>query len=239
VTATTRQVRATLWDFGGVISSSPFDAFATYERDHALPSGFIRTLNATNPDSNAWAALERGQVDLDTFVNRFGEEARAAGAELDGRDVLSRLAASELRPEMVEAVRRCHERLKTALLTNNFVFAGPALDAAQRDLVLSHFDVVLESSSAGYRKPDPHFYRMACELLGIDPTEAVFLDDLGINLKPARAMGMQTIKVTDPSAALDELEAIVGFPLRPSDVRPSSRSRDSSGAGVMPADSQR
>jgi putative hydrolase of the HAD superfamily len=216
VTATAGGVRAILWDFGGVISSSPFDAFAAYERDLGLPSGFIRRLNATNPDSNAWAALERGQVDLDTFATRFEEEARAAGAKLDGRQVLSRLSMSQLRPEMVEAVRRCHERLKTGLLTNNFVSAGPTLDATDRSPVLSYFDVVLESSSSGYRKPDPHFYRLACELLSIHPTEAVFLDDLGINLKPARAMGMQTIKVTDPGTALDELEAIVGFPLRPS-----------------------
>jgi putative hydrolase of the HAD superfamily len=215
VEASIGQVRAVLWDFGGVISSSPFDAFAAYERDHGLPGGFIRTLNATNPDNNAWAALERGHVDLDRFATRFEQEARASGATLDGRDVLDLLRTARLRPEMVEAVRRCHERLKTALLTNNFVSAQPTDDPEGRDRVLSYFDVVLESSSTGYRKPDPHFYRMALERLGVDSTEAVFLDDLGINLKPARAMGMHTIKVTEPGPALDELEALLGFPLRP------------------------
>jgi putative hydrolase of the HAD superfamily len=213
-------VRAVLWDFGGVITSSPFDAFAAYERDRGLPTGFIRTLNATNPDSNAWAALERGHVDQDTFAERFEQEARAAGATLDGHDVLEQLRTSRIRPEMVEAVRRCHERLKTALLTNNFVSAQPTRHPEGHDRVLSYFDVVLESSSTGYRKPDPHFYRMALGLLGVDPTEAVFLDDLGINLKPARAMGMRTVKVTEPERALDELEALVGFPLRPADVHP-------------------
>jgi putative hydrolase of the HAD superfamily len=215
VASSTRHVRAVLWDFGGVITSSPFDAFEAYERDHGLPSGFIRHLNAINPDGNAWAALERGQVDLDTFATRFEEEARIAGAALDGHDVLDQLRTSRLRPEMVEAVRRCHERMKTALLTNNFVSNQPTPDPEGRDRVLSYFDVVLESSSTGYRKPDPHFYRIALDLLGVDPTEAAFLDDLGINLKPARAMGMRTIKVTEPGLALDELETLLGFPLRP------------------------
>jgi putative hydrolase of the HAD superfamily len=198
-----------LWDFGGVLTTSPFDAFAAYERDQGLPHGFIRRLNATNPDTNAWAQLERGHLDIDAFAARFEEEATGAGAALDARAVLSRLRG-ELRPAMVEALRRCHQRLKTGLLTNNFVSADDSLGYAA---VLMHFDVVLESSRAGYRKPDPHFYRIACDLLGIEPAEAVFLDDLGVNLKPARQMGMRTVKVSDPDAALAELEAIVGFAL--------------------------
>jgi putative hydrolase of the HAD superfamily len=202
-------VRAVLWDFGGVLTTSPFDAFAAYELDEGLPHGFIRGLNATNPDTNAWAQLERGQLDVDAFAVRFEEEAAAAGASLDARAVLSRLRG-DLRPEMVEALRRCHQRLKTGLLTNNFVSVDDSLGYGP---VLEYFHVVIESSRAGYRKPDPHFYRTACDLLGIEPSEAVFLDDLGINLKPARQMGMQTIKVSDSVAALAELEAIVGFGL--------------------------
>ena len=189
VASSTRHVRAVLWDFGGVITSSPFDAFAAYERDHGLPSGFIRHLNAINPDRNAWAALERGHVDLDTFAPVSRRRPGSPEAALDGHDVLDQLTTSRLRPEMVEAVRRCHERTQTALLTNNFVSNQPTRDPEGRDRVLSYFDVVLESSSTGYRKPDPHIYRMALDLLGVDPTEAVFLDDLGINLKPARAHG--------------------------------------------------
>jgi putative hydrolase of the HAD superfamily len=209
-----REVKAVLWDFGGVITTSPFDAFAAYERDHGLPAGFIRAINATNPDGNAWASLERGHLDMEAFVARFEEEARAAGGELDALALMSGLGETELRPAMVEAVRRCHQRLKTGLLTNNFVLTNGRHRAAAREAVLSDFDVVVESSLTGSRKPDPHFYRLACDLLGIEPVDAVFLDDLGVNLKPARAMGMQTIKVTDPDAALAELEAIVGFPVR-------------------------
>jgi len=209
-------IRATLWDFGGVLSSSPFEAFAVYERDHGLREGFIRGLNATNHYDNAWAHLERGDIGFDEFCRRFEAEARDAGGVLDAHAVMALLDGS-VRPAMVEAVRRCHERLKTALLTNNFVAEDPAGagadGASDHAAIFEQFDVVIESSKAGVRKPDRRFYRMACDALEIEPSEAVFLDDLGVNLKPAREMGMTTIKVVDPVAALAELEAVLGFSL--------------------------
>jgi len=204
-------IRAVCWDFGGVISSSPFDAFAAYERELDLPAGFVRSINATNPDTNAWSKLERSEVTLDEFCDLFEAEAKAAGADLDARMVIT-LLSGEIRPQMVEAVRRCTERLKTALLTNNFIAVEPQAGGAAELFDLFH--VVIESSKAGVRKPDPRFYELALEQLEVEPHEAVFLDDLGINLKPARALGMQTIKVTDPDRALDELEDVVGFRLR-------------------------
>jgi putative hydrolase of the HAD superfamily len=206
-------IRAAIFDFGGVILTSPFEAFAQYERKHGLPDGFLRGLNASNPDDNAWARLERSQVGLDAFAEQFASEARQAGYEVDGREVLS-LLVGDLRDEMVTALRRCHERLSTALLTNNFVALDQVDPASAMGEVISLFDVVIESSQVGIRKPDPAIYRLVCERLGITPDEAVFLDDLGVNLKPARAMGMTTIKVVDPIAALDELESVVGFSLR-------------------------
>ena len=211
-------ISAALFDFGGVILTSPFEAFAAYEREVGLPEGFIRSLNATDPDHNAWAKMERNEVTIPEFCALFEDEARAAGGELDAAAVLGRLRG-QLRPEMVEALRRCGERLKTACLTNNFVAPDDAhpdgrMDPESFDGVMELFDVVVESSKAGCRKPDPRFYEIACELLEIEPSEAVFLDDLGINLKPARAMGMTTIKVVDPATAIEELEAVVGFPLR-------------------------
>jgi putative hydrolase of the HAD superfamily len=209
-------LRAVIFDFGGVILTSPFEAFARYEADHGLPDGFIRGLNATDPDTNAWARLERSEVDLAGFVDLFEAEAQAAGHPVDGRAVLA-LLAGELRPRMVEALRRCHDRLKTALLTNNFVAtgsAGSAERAGPMAAVLDHFDVIVESSRVELRKPDPAIYQLVCDELGIEPDEAVFLDDLGVNLKPARALGMTTIKVVDPDEAIAELEAVVGFPLR-------------------------
>jgi putative hydrolase of the HAD superfamily len=205
-------IRAVIFDFGGVILTSPFEAFARYEADNGLPDGFLRRVNSVNPDANAWARLERGEVDLVGFARLFEVEARDLGHEVDGTAVLGLLGGA-LRPEMVEALRRCHERLKTALLTNNFLAADtPANTAMGR--VLSLFDVVVESSRTGLRKPDPGIYDLVCRELGVEAVEAVFLDDLGINLKPARAMGMTTIKVGDPAAAIAELEAVVGFSLR-------------------------
>ncbi len=204
------KVRAVLWDFGGVILSSPFEAFAHYEERNGLPKDFLRSLNAQNPDTNAWALLERNAVPFDQFCELFEAEALAAGHRINAREVIG-LLAGEVRPEMVEAVRRCREHCKTALLTNNFIApeGGMGLDD-----VLALFDVIIESRKAGVRKPDPRFYELACEALGIEPHEAVFLDDLGVNLKPARAMGMHPIKVVDPADALAQLEAVVGFPVR-------------------------
>ena len=203
-------IRAVLFDFGGVISSSPFDAFARYEREHALPLGFLRQVNATDPDANAWARLERAELDLDGFDATFAEESAALGHRVPGSEVLG-LLAGDVRPAVVDAVRRCSARLKTALLTNNVV---GSMEDPRVDELLALFDAVVESSVVGVRKPEPAFYEIACDRLCIAPDEAVFLDDLGVNLKPARAMGMTTIKVGDPEVALDELEAVVGFALR-------------------------
>lgn len=206
-------IRAALFDFGGVILSSPFEAFATFERERGLPADFLRTVNATNPDANAWAKLERSECTLDEFGALFAAESAALGHAVDGADVLG-LLMGELRPAMVEAVRRCSEQLITGLLTNNFVLGDGHVDReTEMGAVMAMFDQVIESSKVGVRKPDPKFYELACELLEIEPSEAVFLDDLGINLKPAKAMGMTTIKVTDPAKAIAELESVVGFPL--------------------------
>jgi putative hydrolase of the HAD superfamily len=205
-------VKAVLFDFGGVLSTSPFEAFARYERERGLPDRFLRGLNAANHHDNAWAHLERGDVTLDEFCRLYEQEALAAGHEVVGRDVLA-LLRGDLRPEMITAVRRCSERLLTGLLTNNFVGMSAADGFSEMRELLDLFDAVVESSQVGVRKPEPRFYELACDALGIEPAQAVFLDDLGVNLKPAKAMGMQTIKVIDPAAALAELEAAVGFPV--------------------------
>jgi len=204
-------IRAVLFDFGRVISSSPFEAFAHLETERGLPVDFIRTVNATNPDTNAWARLERGEVDPETFGSLWSDEARALGHDLDGRLVLERLAG-EIRPAMVDAIRSCRTKYKTACLTNNFTRAEAVLSEEVAG-VYRLFDAILESRVLGVRKPDPRFYELACEALDVEPDECVFLDDLGVNLKPARQLGMHTIKVTDPGVALHELGELVGLPL--------------------------
>lgn len=208
-------IRAVLWDFGGVILESPFDAFTRYEAEQGLPRDFIRRLNATNPDRNAWARFERNEVDLDTFCELFEAEASAAGHRLDARAVVQ-LLAGEVRPVMVTALRNVKNAgYRTACLTNN-VRAAHRTPEKERQVaeVMAMFDAVIESSKVGVRKPEPRFYEIACETLGVRPSEAVFLDDLGINLKPARALGMRTIKVVSPDQALRELETCLGHPVR-------------------------
>jgi putative hydrolase of the HAD superfamily len=203
-------IRAVLWDFGGVILTSPFEAFERYELEAGLEPGFIRRVNATNPHGNAWARLERGELDLEGFGVVFEVEARALGGEISGAEVLS-LLAGEIRPEMVEALRRCKAAgLALACLTNNIAKGESRPDV---DEVMALFDVVIESSKLGIRKPEPRFYELACEALDHTPAECVFLDDLGINLKPARAMGMTTIKVDSPFQALTELGSVLGIAL--------------------------
>jgi putative hydrolase of the HAD superfamily len=206
-------IRAALFDFGGVITTSPFDAFARYERARGLPDDFIRTLNATNPDQNAWAHLERNHIDMDVFCDRYEAEARTAGHEIDAREVLASLAG-EFRPAVVEAIKRCRAKITTGCITNNVAPMSEREGWAGQVTLDELFDVVIESSKVGFRKPDPKIYELACDAMGVEPAEVVFLDDLGVNLKPAAAMGMTTIKVVDPDVALAELEAAVGFSLR-------------------------
>jgi putative hydrolase of the HAD superfamily len=208
-------ISAVLWDFGGVILTSPFEAFARYERDLGLPPDFIRRVNATNPHGNAWARLERGELDRAGFAEAFEAEARSLGGSLSGDRVLD-LLAGDVRPEMVTALERCRDAgLRTACLTNNIVGGdnGSSERAEQVAGIMGLFDIVVESSVVGVRKPEPEFYEIACRLLDVTPEQCVFLDDLGINLKPARAMGMATIKVDRPGPALAELEQILGLAL--------------------------
>jgi putative hydrolase of the HAD superfamily len=212
------EIKAVLWDFGGVISTSPFEAFRRFEEQRGLPRDFLRQVNSTNPHSNAWACFERGEIDAAAFGERFHVEAKALGQDVHGSDILP-LISGELRPRMVAALKTVKTRYRIACLTNNMptghgagMSANPEKAQAVAEL-LALFDAVVESSKVGVRKPEPAFYERACGLLGIQPAEAVFLDDLGINLKPAAAMGMTTIKVTDPDAALAELGGIIGMEL--------------------------
>lgn len=195
--------------------SSPFEAFNTYEESRGLPRDFIRRVNSANPDSNAWAKLERSELSPTEFDEVFARESEALGHRVPGADILS-LLHGEIRPEMVRAIDtvKSHGYL-TACLTNN-VLSTPddrsAPDAAKRKeiaAILERFDALIESSKVGVRKPEPRFYEIACETVGVEPSQCVFLDDLGINLKPAAAMGMKTIKVTSAAQALGELSQIL------------------------------
>src|SRR6516162_11697962 len=209
-------VEAVIWDFGGVLTNSPFEAFAQFEQKRGLPIDIIRRTNAANHLENAWAKFERAEVDIETFDRLFAEESAALGAEVRGKDVLP-LLSGDLRPEMVEALKRVKATFKTGCITNNLPAnaigsaSGHTLYIAE---VMALFDHVIESAKLGLRKPDPRIYRMMVEAIGVDPKHCVYLDDLGVNLKPAREMGMTTIKVVSAPQAIADLEAATGLSLR-------------------------
>lgn len=212
-------IKAVIFDFGGVITSSPFEAFNRLETARGLPRDFIRSVNARNPDSNAWARLERSEIDREAFDTLFADEAECLGHRLPGALVLDVLAG-DIRPEMVAALdilRQSGYRL--GCITNNIRGArGPAMAREEGvpsrfDPVFERFEHVLESARAKVRKPDPRIYAMMCELLGLEPSACVYLDDLGVNCKPAAEMGMQAIKVESATQALNELSRILGLEL--------------------------
>lgn len=210
--------QAVLWDFGGVITTSPFEAFNRYEAEHGLPLDFIRRINATNPDTNAWAQFEASRIGIEEFDRLFEEESRAAGHPIPGREVIA-LLAGDVRPRMVEVLRRVKRDFRIACLTNNVrAGRGPGMsrseaNAAQVREAMALFEHVLESSREGLRKPQPEFYLLACQRLGVEPGQVVYLDDLGINLKPARQLGMTTIKVVSEAQAIRELGTTLNIEL--------------------------
>ena len=208
--------RAVIFDFGGVVTSSPFEAFNRLEHERGLPRDLIRRVNAADPDSNAWARFERAEIDAATFDRLFAQEAARLGHELNGADVLAVLAG-DMRPRMVAAIDRLkREGYALGCITNNVPSGeGPGMAvtskrAAEIAAVLARFDQVLESSKVGVRKPDPRIYAMMTDALGVAAAECVYLDDLGINCKPAAAMGMAAIKVSTEEQALADLERVLG-----------------------------
>lgn len=220
--------RAVIFDLGGVVFPSPFDAFREYERSRGLPHRFISDVIVGGGDGGAWSRFERGELDPEGFATHFEQECAAAGGTVVVADLFADMRRDHdagARTEMVDAIRRLREHgLRTAALTNNWVdeeghthVSGPSPLARQLDEL---FDTIVESAREGLRKPDPRIYALTCERLSVAPEESVFLDDLGANLKPARAMGMATIKVADPRDALRELGAIVGLALHDDTVSP-------------------
>jgi putative hydrolase of the HAD superfamily len=205
---------AVVFDLGGVVFPSPLAAFDVYDAEAGLDPGTVRRIVRESAESGAWAALERGELLLDACFAALAEEARELGVELDVARVFELIAAASAPvPAMVRAVERIREEgLRVGALTNNWI--GPdgahAPGGDERGIA---FDVVVESAVEGIRKPDPAIYELVLDRLGVTAERTVYLDDLGPNLKPARAMGMTTIKVVDPDVALGELRDVIGFEL--------------------------
>ncbi|AJA10337.1 epoxide hydrolase domain-containing phosphatase [Sphingopyxis fribergensis] len=212
-----------IFDFGGVITASPFEAFNRLEEERGLPRDFVRRVNSADPDGNAWAKFERAEIDAAAFDTLFAEEARALGHELEGEAVLAVIAGA-VRPAMVAALDTLKAKgLRIGCITNNVPggkmgIKGAGMTRSEEAAnevakIMSRFEHVIESSKAGVRKPDPRIYEMMCEALGVEPGECIYLDDLGINCKPAAALGMHAIKVTSGEQAIADLSAVLGLEL--------------------------
>ncbi len=202
--------RAVIFDLGGVVLSSPLHVIRDYEREKGIPEGFVNGVVVSTGPQGAWSRLERGELELEEFFTAFDRDCAEAGPVFSAREMMTRIGASTgPRPQMLDAIGRIRSRgLSTAALTNNW-----KSDDAAWNVLSDHFDVYVESAVEGVRKPDPRIYQIACERLSVEPGESIFLDDIGRNLKTARALGMATIKVDEPGAALSELQALLGFDL--------------------------
>ena len=216
--ASNKPLDAVFWDFGGVFTTSPFENFNLLEERYGAPKDFIRTINSVNPTTNAWAQFESNQVSLEEFDELFAAESKLAGYEIRGKAVISMLSG-DLRPKMVELLKLCKKEYKVACITNNVKAGrGPGMSsdddkASKVSKVMELFDDVIESSLEGIRKPNPEIYKLACRRLLVEPEQCLFIDDLGINLKPAKEMGMRTIKVLSEAQALEDICLITNINL--------------------------
>ncbi len=206
-------IEAVIFDLGGVVLGSPLHAIADYERDNGIPLGTINRVVVDTAPGGGWSRLERGEISMEEFFDAFEHDCAEAGHSISARTMMERIAETSMpRPAMLTAIGRIRERgLRTAALTNNW---KPESESKSATLGLAPlFDVFVESSVEGLRKPDPRIYELVCDRLGVPPSAAVFLDDIGSNLKTARQLGMTTIKVEAPEPALAQLSDLLGFPL--------------------------
>ena len=200
--------KAIIWDFGGVITSSPFEAFNNFEEANGLPKDIIRTINSENPDMNAWAQFESNSITIDEFNDLFLKEAKAKGFDIKGKDIIKLLKGS-IRENMVSFLRELKSNFKLGCITNNVKSSSEENTDNETEEAMSIFDHVIESSIVGIRKPNPEIYMMSCDALNVSPDQCIYLDDLGINLKPARELGMTTIKVIKPEDAIQEVRNLL------------------------------
>lgn len=207
-------LRAVVFDFGGVLITPITRTFSRLAETLGIDGPTMREIFMGPLDrttDHPWQLAEQGRLAVADIQGLLPPYAEAHGVELVGDEMSLLLGTQhfEVVDEMVDAVRRSRERgRQTALLTNTFAEFRPTLEQV---LDLALFDVVIESSAIGARKPDVEAYRATVEALEIDlPDQAVFLDDFGPNLAAAAAFGLRTIHVTDPGPAIAELDQLLG-----------------------------
>ena len=210
---TDMEIKAVIFDLGGVVFESPMDVFVKFETRLGLPPNTLNRHIVNSGPDGAWAGLEKGRLSQAQFIDAFDRELSQAGLPVSTAELMAQITEhAAVRPVMVEAIRTLRALgYKVAALTNNWL---PDEDGrGGMDDFKAEFDVFVESSKSGLQKPDPRIYELACRELDLTPQEAVFLDDIGRNLKTARELGMTTIKVGDAQTALEELQGILGVRL--------------------------
>ena len=224
-----KMTQCVIFDLGGVVFESPIVKLAELESSHGLE---VHALNRFIMQSSSWSALEKGIMNPVQFTVAYDAEVSEMARRrlvddkllsITGETVLRTIASAgaESRPAYREAIAALRSKgFKTVALTNNFQSLGAT---SALSLVSGMFDLVVESSMVGLRKPDPAIYRLVCEKAHVTPAHCVFLDDIGKNLVPAKEMGMDTIRVSGQDVggvdALHKLEKILGQQLFETDRR--------------------
>ena len=206
-------IKTIIFDFGGVITNSPIEGFKLLEEKHGYDKGIITNINMNNPDNNAWAKSERGEIDINTFLEEFEKEALSIGQKINAKEILQQLYGS-LRKNMINKIKLLSTSKKYKLICLNNVLKGVDIFTPKERVeavknVMSYFDIIYESYKLNMRKPEARIYQYILKELNIEPQETVFLDDLGMNLKSARQLGINTIKVIEPNDAIYELDQIL------------------------------
>lgn len=206
-------IKTIIFDFGGVVTNSPIEGFKKLEDTYGYAKGLITSINMNNPNNNAWAQSERGEINIDTFLSQFEKEALEIGQKINANEILMQLYGS-MRPIMVNKIISLAKSKKYKLICLTNVLKGikkfmPKEREEDVNNIMSYFDVIYESYKIGMRKPESRIYEYIIENLAIIPNEAVFLDDLGMNLKTAKKLGINTIKVVDPEESIKELDLLL------------------------------
>ena len=207
------KIKTIIFDFGGVITNSPIEGFKNLEKTHGYSKGLITGINMNNPDNNAWARSERGEIEIDTFLSQFEQEALEIGHDINADEILIQLYGSP-RPIMIKKIISLSKSNKYKLICLTNVLKGiekfmPKEREEVVNNIMSYFDKIYESYKIGMRKPEARIYEYIIKDLEINPKETIFLDDLGMNLKTARQLGINTIKVVDPIDAIKTLDQFI------------------------------
>lgn len=194
---------AVIFDLGGVVLQSPLDVIASYESESRIPEGTINRHVAGQGDDGAWGRHEKGLIDFATFCDLFESELAAKGVVVDAAELMARIAAFAVsRPAVLAEIARLRTAgYKVAALTNSW-------ETMPIEGLEGSFDLVVESWREGVRKPDREIFATTLERLRVTPGQTLFIDDLGPNLKTARAMGMDTFKATDEESLVRFLRAL-------------------------------